>query len=115
MKATTIEITVPQRTFGEKVRAVRQFLRHMTQMEVAKQVGISQNAMSQIESGEIPNPRANVVKRLAEVLEVPADYLLGVGEPANAAYSECSPQEVHKAPEKKAPPRRRRRPAKASV
>ena len=80
MKASTIEITVPQRTLGERIRAVRQFLRQMTQVELARQVGVSQNTMSQIESGEIPSPRAHVIKRLAEVLEVPSDYLLGVGE-----------------------------------
>ena len=76
---TMLEIPLPRGSIGERVRAVR-LARGLSQAELARRVKISKNAMNQIEQGTSPNPRANVMRRLAEVLEVPADYLLGVGE-----------------------------------
>jgi transcriptional regulator with XRE-family HTH domain len=77
----TLEIPLPRGHLGDRVRAVRA-ARNMSQAELARRVGISKNAMNQIEQGHSPNPRANVIRRLAEVLMIPADYLLGVGEGA---------------------------------
>src|SRR5437870_122431 len=74
-----LEISLPRGTFGERVRAVRA-AKGFSQAALARRVGISANAMNEIERGKAPNPRANVVRRLAEVLEISADYLLGVGE-----------------------------------
>jgi transcriptional regulator with XRE-family HTH domain len=79
MTTMTLEIPLPRGPLGERVRAVRQ-ARGISQAELARRVGVSKNAMNQIEQGSSPNPRANVIRRLAEVLSIPADYLLGVGE-----------------------------------
>jgi transcriptional regulator with XRE-family HTH domain len=79
MPTMTLEIPLPQGSLGERVRAVRQ-ARGLSQAELARRVGVSKNAMNQIEQGTAPNPRANVIRRLAEVLDIQADYLLGVGE-----------------------------------
>jgi transcriptional regulator with XRE-family HTH domain len=79
MPITTLEVKLPRGPLGERVRAVR-LVRGLSQAEAARQIGISKNSMNMIEHGDIPNPKANVIRRLAEVLEIPADYLLGVGE-----------------------------------
>jgi transcriptional regulator with XRE-family HTH domain len=49
----------------------------LTQTELGKRVGLSTNSVSQIEKGEV-QPRAVHLKALAQVLEVSADYLLGL-------------------------------------
>jgi DNA-binding XRE family transcriptional regulator/ribosomal protein S27AE len=48
----------------------------MQQIELARRIGISGNALNQIERGGI-DPRASRIKAIADVLDVSADYLLG--------------------------------------
>ena len=62
-------------TLGDRIRIQRARLR-MSQGELAKKVGISQNALSAIEAGDT-DPRASRIKPLAKALGVSTDYLLG--------------------------------------
>lgn len=65
------------------VRAQRQRLR-LTQDELARQVGVSRSAISELEAGRIAQPRASVFARLAKALGIPAAALL-----AAAGYPEA--------------------------
>jgi transcriptional regulator with XRE-family HTH domain len=47
----------------------------MSQTQLGKLVGLSTNAISQIETGDA-DPRASKLKAIAKVLGVSADYLL---------------------------------------
>jgi transcriptional regulator with XRE-family HTH domain len=51
----------------------------MSQSELAKRIGVSLTALSEMENGKT-DPRASRIKKLAEVLGVSTDYLLGHGE-----------------------------------
>ena len=62
-------------TLGDRIRGARARLR-MTQAELARQIGISATAMNAIEADEA-DPRASRILKIAEVLDVSPDYLLG--------------------------------------
>jgi transcriptional regulator with XRE-family HTH domain len=64
------------------VRANRERL-HLTQGELADQVGVSRSAISELEAGRIEQPRAAVFARLGKALGIPAAALLAAaGYPA---------------------------------
>jgi len=64
------------------VRANRERL-HLTQGELADQVGVSRSAISELEAGRIEQPRAAVFARLGKALGLPAAALLAAaGYPA---------------------------------
>jgi transcriptional regulator with XRE-family HTH domain len=64
------------------VRANRERL-HLTQGELAEQVGVSRSAISELEAGRIEQPRAAVFARLGKALGIPAAALLAAaGYPA---------------------------------
>jgi DNA-binding XRE family transcriptional regulator len=63
-------------TLGDRIRGVRGRKR-MTQAALARAIGISSTAMNAIESGQV-DPRASRIAKLAEVLHVSTDYLLGL-------------------------------------
>jgi transcriptional regulator with XRE-family HTH domain len=63
-------------TLGDRIRIERARLR-LSQTELGKLVGLSTNAISLIESGEV-DPRASRIVALAQALGVSADYLLGM-------------------------------------
>ena len=64
------------------VRANRERL-HLTQGELAEQVGVSRSAISELEAGRIEQPRAAVFARLGKALGLPAAALLAAaGYPA---------------------------------
>lgn len=60
--------------FGNRVRAARERL-GITQEDLAARVGMSPSHMSIVERG-VKVPRMDTVVKLANVLEVSADYLL---------------------------------------
>ena len=65
-----------QETLGERIRKER--LRYgMSQVELARRIGISKTAMSQIESGETEDPRVSRLSAIADILGVSMDYLAG--------------------------------------
>jgi transcriptional regulator with XRE-family HTH domain len=61
--------------FKDKLRTLREKA-HLSQCELAEQTGISQGAISLLESGR-NNPRPITVKMLANVLHVSEQELLG--------------------------------------
>ncbi|MDP9251878.1 MAG: helix-turn-helix domain-containing protein [Chloroflexota bacterium] len=64
------------------VRANRERL-HLTQGQLAEQVGVSRSAISELEAGRIEQPRAAVFARLGKALGIPAAALLAAaGYPA---------------------------------
>ena len=65
------------------VRRQREQL-HLSQSELAKQVGVSRSAISELEAGRIMQPRAAMFARLAKALGIPAAALL-----AAAGYPEA--------------------------
>jgi transcriptional regulator with XRE-family HTH domain/Zn-dependent peptidase ImmA (M78 family) len=61
---------------GERIKALRR-LRHLTQVELARRIGICAGPMNSLEKGRhIPSGR--VLYRLAEVLDTSVDSLLGL-------------------------------------
>ncbi len=67
------------------VRARRGRL-HLTQSQLAKQVGVSRSEISEIEAGRVRHPRAGVFARLGKVLGLPGAVLLAaVGYAASEA------------------------------
>lgn len=67
-------------SMGMRIRLAR-VRRNVTQIELARLVGISKNCMNQIETNQV-DPRASSIKAMAEVLGVSNDYLLAGREPA---------------------------------
>lgn len=51
-----------------------------TQKEMADMLGISQQAYQQLETGRTSDMRISTLKRLCAILEVSADWLLGLIE-----------------------------------
>ncbi len=72
----------PTPPLARLVRANRERL-HLTQGELAEQVGVSRSAISELEAGRIAQPRAAVFARLGKALGLPAAALLAAaGYPA---------------------------------
>ena len=68
-----------QNRLGKRIRLAR--IRYgMSQMELAKTIGISKNAMNQIEAG-LTDPRASRITSIARALTCSTDYLLGIADP----------------------------------
>ena len=60
--------------FNEKLRFLRKY-QHLTQTEVAKELGINQRTYSQYETGA-NEPNFETLKKLANFFDVSIDYLL---------------------------------------
>jgi transcriptional regulator with XRE-family HTH domain len=72
--------------FGNKVRLRRETL-GWTQTELAKAIGLTQNRISKIESGELTQLSFKNLRALARALGVSVDWMLGTWddiEPAPA-------------------------------
>lgn len=65
-----------RRKFGERLHLIRR-RRGMTLKALAMQAGTSYATVSRLERGEKPQVSLDVAYRLAEVLGVSLDYLLG--------------------------------------
>jgi len=65
-----------ERVVGARVRAARRRA-GLTREQLAVQTGLSWSAITQIESGRRPNPRAETVAALARALRVTSDFLVG--------------------------------------
>jgi transcriptional regulator with XRE-family HTH domain len=70
-------------TLGEKIKQLRKE-RNISQTELAKIIGVHQSHIGRYERDE-STPTAYVIKKLAEVLKVSADYLLSEEEEEIAA------------------------------
>lgn len=62
-------------SMGMRIRLAR-VRRNITQIELARRIGISKGAMNQIENNQT-DPRSSSIKAMAEVLGVTTDYLHG--------------------------------------
>lgn len=67
--------------FAERLRRVR-VSRNLTQRELGEKVGLSQQAIPQIETGS-NKPSIDTLLKLSKALEVSADYLLGLTDEAS--------------------------------
>ena len=59
----------------DMIKEIRQ-KRGISQNKLAKAVGISQSALSDIETGVTKNPRFNTIMKIADVLKVPVESLV---------------------------------------
>ena len=62
--------------FGKNLKIVRRAL-HISQVELAESLSVSQSVVSQWEKGEISPTVDNLIK-ICEVLNVSSDLLLGI-------------------------------------
>lgn len=63
---------------GEKISKIKK-LKKMSQVELAEQTGISRDAISKYERGEV-SPSVDYAKRIADALGVSLDYLVSDNE-----------------------------------
>jgi transcriptional regulator with XRE-family HTH domain len=63
--------------FGENLKRIRK-ARNMTHRDLSESAGVSPSWISNLEGGQITNPGAYFVYRLALVLRVPMEDLMGV-------------------------------------
>jgi transcriptional regulator with XRE-family HTH domain len=61
--------------FGKRLRELRR-QKNMTQIQLAKRVGITHTHIGRYELGTANKPSADTIKRIAEALGVSSDYLL---------------------------------------
>lgn len=64
-------------TFGQRVR-YRRIQLGWTQEKLASLLGVRQNVISRFEDGSVKSPHLNMFRKLARVLGVTADYLVGM-------------------------------------
>jgi transcriptional regulator with XRE-family HTH domain len=70
---------------GARIRRARQS-REMTAAQLAEQIGVSANYISELERGVKKNPSMQVIAKMAEVLHYPVDYFFGVEKRRIAQY-----------------------------
>jgi len=59
---------MPPKTFAMKLKTLR-ISRGLTQVELAKKLGIKQPSLARLENGAVTNPTLDTVRRLARVLK----------------------------------------------
>ena len=74
---------------GQRLRAIR-VKRGMSQEKLAALLGVRQNHVSMIESGNVQNVRMDLLEKLARALHAKTDYFFGFVDldHADAAYDE---------------------------
>lgn len=72
-----------EQTIGKRIASLRK-RKHMTQEQLAEQVGVSAQAVSKWEN-DLSCPDINLLPKLAEVFGVTTDNLLGMPEPQSPA------------------------------
>src|SRR6266446_10716990 len=65
--------------FGERVHLIRR-RKKMTQQELGDAIGVSKMTIFRIEKGDFSDTMGQHIARMARVLNVSADYLLGLKE-----------------------------------
>lgn len=75
-------------TIGQRISRARRYL-NINQKELAQRVNITEASLSRYENG-IREPKSAVLTRLAEVLEVSTDYLLGLTDERTYENSDIS-------------------------
>ena len=64
-------------SFGKRLRDRRDEL-GWTQEELARRLHVRQNVISRLESGGVKSPNIVMLRRLAKILGVTTDYLVGM-------------------------------------
>jgi transcriptional regulator with XRE-family HTH domain len=72
--------------FGEKITKLKK-LKKMSQVELAEKTGISRDAISKYERGDV-SPSVEYAKRIADALGVSLDYLVSDSEQDEALDNE---------------------------
>lgn len=62
---------------GDRIRELRTRDK-LTQVELAKRIGISPSTLGRIEKGEIESTSSDILMKLAETFQVSTDFLLGI-------------------------------------
>ena len=70
---------LPEDSIGYRIRRARMW-RGMGQATLARAIGVSPNALSQIEQGRTKAPRSDIIQAIARELRVRADFLLCLTE-----------------------------------
>jgi transcriptional regulator with XRE-family HTH domain len=96
-------------TIGERVMLVRR-RRRLTQQALATQAQMSKTALNRLENG-LQSVYAERLATLARLLDVSADYLLGLQDDAHVAPRATRPRE---AAQETTPPAKRQRTHKAA-
>ena len=76
----------PRTSFPERLRTVRQGLRGMSQVELARATGLPAPSIAHFEGGT-RKPSFDSLAKLATALNVSADYLLGLVDTPSVAAS----------------------------
>jgi transcriptional regulator with XRE-family HTH domain len=84
---------------GERVHALRR-RRHQTLRALGTEADVNYVTLSKIERGKMPQVSADIVGRLANVLGVSADYLLGLTDMADPTDSTPPAGEPFTAPQR---------------
>jgi transcriptional regulator with XRE-family HTH domain len=66
-----------QETIGFRIRRARGY-RGLGQAELARRIGLSATALSQIERGKTADPASSIIAKIAVALEISTDFLLGL-------------------------------------
>ncbi len=70
-------------TLGDRIKKVRKDEKHLTQAEFGEQLGITKQAIANVE-GNHSNPTINFMINLYKVFDVNLNWLItGIGEPFN--------------------------------
>lgn len=56
----------------------RRLQKGYTQAEIAEKLGVTQQAYQKLETGRTTDMRISTVKRICQILEISADWLLGL-------------------------------------
>nr|WP_317284801.1 helix-turn-helix domain-containing protein [uncultured Dysosmobacter sp.] len=65
----------------------------LSQSQLASQLGIAQNTLSQYENG-IRTPTKRIISNISKMFEVTENYVLGYPEPTLNKDSSCSPKNI---------------------
>lgn len=66
-------------SIGNRIRSARGY-RGLGQAELARRIGMSKTSLSLIETGQTENPGSLVIRDIAQVLRVNANFLLGLSD-----------------------------------
>jgi repressor LexA len=73
--------------FGERVHLIRR-RRKMTQKELGEAIGVSKTTIFRIEKGDFADAMGQHIAKMARVLNVSGNYLLGLQEEPEPLYPE---------------------------
>ena len=76
----------PSEIFKDRLRAARENLRQMTQVDLARAIGLPPSSIAHFESGN-RKPSFDNLRKLANALNVTTDYLVGRANDPNTTAS----------------------------